>query len=66
MTSGEAGDILGEPLKGADRTVSRVKAAEFRYFPFSGGRLGWGYIRLTAHIFIFYPLPSPPPARGRE
>jgi hypothetical protein len=66
MTSGKAGDLLGEPLKGAAKTVSRLKAAEFRSFPFSGGRLGWGYKRLTAHIFNFYPLPNPPPVRGRE
>ena len=61
MTSGKAGGLLGEPLKGADKTVSRLKAAESRSFPLAGGRLGWGYKRLTTHIFNFYPLPNPPP-----
>jgi hypothetical protein len=29
MTSGKAGGLLGEPLKGADKTMSRLKAAGF-------------------------------------
>ena len=32
--------LLGEPLKGADTTVSRLKAAGFYSFLLAGGRLG--------------------------
>lgn len=42
MTPGKAGGLLGEPLKGADKTMSRLKAAGFHCFPLLGERLGWG------------------------
>ena len=42
MTPGKAGSLLGERLKGASNTVSRLKAADFFSFPLDGGRLGWG------------------------
>jgi hypothetical protein len=42
MPSGKARGLLGESLKGADTTVSRLKAAGFSAFPLAGGRLGWG------------------------
>jgi len=43
MTPCKAGGLLCEPLKGADKTVSRLKAAGFFYsFLLAGGRLGWG------------------------
>ena len=57
MTSGKVGGridrtgLLGEPLKGADKSMRRLEAAKFRSFPLSGGRLGWGYKQLTVHMF---------------
>ena len=42
MTPGKAGGLFGERLKGADNTVSRLKAADFFSFPLDGGRWGWG------------------------
>jgi hypothetical protein len=42
MTPGKAGGLLGERLKGADKTESRLKAAKPHSFPLEGGRLGWG------------------------
>src|SRR3990172_5770893 len=40
MTPGKAGGLLGERLKGANNTVSRLKAADFFSFPLEGGRGG--------------------------
>jgi len=40
MTPGKAGGLLGEPLKGADKTVSRLKAAGF-FTPSSLQGEGW-------------------------
>ena len=41
MSSGKAEGQLGEPLKGADKILSRLKAAELRSFPLSEGILQW-------------------------
>ena len=41
MTSGKAGGLLGERLKDADKSVSRLKAAKFFSFPFRG-KVGMG------------------------
>ncbi len=64
MTPGKAGGLLGERLKGADKTVSRLKAAGLRSFPISGGRLGWGYKLLTASMLKFIPPPFPSTCNG--
>jgi len=42
MTFGKAGGLLGEHLKGADKTVSRPRRRGYCSFPLAGGRLGWG------------------------
>ena len=57
MTPGKAGGLLGEPLEGADKTVSRLKAADLHSFPLRGGRLGWGCALLIA--FMLKVLPPP-------
>lgn len=57
MTTGQAGGLLGERLKGANKTVSRQKAAGLRSFPISGGRLGWWYNLMTVFILEFLPPP---------
>ena len=69
---GKAGGLLGEPLKGADKTVSRPKAAGVLLLPpcrggeRSEGAIGMGVEILTVLMLSFYPLPTPPPARVRE
>ena len=65
MTPGKAGGLLGEPLKGADKTVSRLKAAGFLLLPPCRGKVGMGVEVLIVLMLSFYPLPTPPPERGR-
>jgi len=57
---------LGEPLKMANKTVSRLKAARVLLLPPCRGKVGMGVGILIVLILGFYPLPSPPPARRRE
>ena len=52
---------MGEPLKGADKIVSRLKAAEFYAFPFRG-KVGMG-VGCTLRLFPAtktHPHPNPP------
>jgi len=66
MTPGKAGGLLGERLKGASNTVSRLKTADFFSFPLDGGRLGWGETLRSVHTVDAAPPPSPSPFQGRE
>jgi hypothetical protein len=65
MTSGKAGGLLGERLKGADKIVSRLKTAGFLLIPPCRGKVGMGVEISVMCMLSFYPLPSPPPARVR-
>ena len=61
-TPGKAGGLLGEPLEGADKTVSRLKAAEISSFPFRG-KVGMGVGLHCGHphaITKTHPHPNPP------
>ena len=64
MTSGKAGGLLGEPLKGADKTVSRLKAVKVSPLPPCRGKVGMGVEILIVCMLGFYPHPGTPPAWG--
>jgi len=47
---------LGESLKGADKTVSRLKAAGFLLLPPCRGKVGMGVEISIVFMLGFYPL----------
>jgi len=65
MTSGKAGGLLGEPLKGADKTVSRPWRLRF-LLPLQGEGWDGGGFRYV-HLLHHQPIPTLAlPLKGRE
>jgi hypothetical protein len=62
---GKAGGLLGESLSGADKNLNHLQARASLLPPFRG-KVGMGVIISIVCMLSFYPLPNPPPARGRE
>jgi hypothetical protein len=60
MTFGKAGGLLGEPLKGADKTHSSLRATGFLLLPPRRGKVGMGVKVLIVLMLSFYPHPNPP------
>ena len=54
MTPGKAGGLFGERLKGADNTVSRLKAADFFLLP-----PGRGGSSVLEHLLPIFPVYTP-------
>ena len=68
MTPGKAGGLLGERLKGATNTVSRLEAADFFLLPPSRGKVGMGVrcVSLCPPFTLRPPTLALPLTRGRE
>ena len=66
MTPGKAGGLLGEPLKGADKTVSRPRRQRF-LLPLQGEGWDGGGVALCVSAPPPKPIPTPTlPLKGRE